>query len=70
VKLSAPAPLSKVVRKEIEMKINKTIVGWEIVPETNEEELRVRWLMESLASHPDQQTCESSSTTQEKAATV
>ena len=48
------------------MKINKTAEGWEIIVETSDEQLRVQWLMESLASHPDQQPCESGAP-QEKA---
>lgn len=37
------------------MHIKETANGWEIIPQTKDEETRLRWLIDSLKSHPDQQ---------------
>lgn len=40
------------------MKVTKTAEGWEIIPQTSDEQSRLEWLIESLQSHPGQQPCE------------
>lgn len=40
------------------MKIKDTAEGWEIVPETSDEQKRLQWLVEAIKSHPDQQRAE------------
>jgi len=43
------------------MKVTKTAEGWEIIPQTSDEQSRLEWLIESVASHPDQQPRETGS---------
>jgi hypothetical protein len=40
--------------RETKMKVNKTLEGWEIIPEDGDESKRLEWLIESVMSHPDQ----------------
>lgn len=39
------------------MKTTKTSEGWEIIPQTSDEEVRIKWLLESIQAHPGQQPC-------------
>lgn len=37
------------------MKVRETPLGWEIEPETSDEQERLKWLIESLQDHRGQQ---------------
>jgi hypothetical protein len=44
------------------MKVVETSLGWEIQPESSDEQARLQWLIEDLQDHRGQQPCEVGST--------
>lgn len=46
------------------MRVKEERGGWFIEAHTSDEQERLEWLIESLQSHPDQQACETPSSTE------